>query len=103
MVLKPVSNERRRRPRRRNAGATVKFRRLKTRPDGTPDRYHEGHLMDITREGMCFYSDVPLDAGEKIDFTVTSAAGDPVAEGAGRIAHAHTTAGLHYAGVQFIR
>lgn len=95
-------DNRRKFPRRRGHGASLKFRRLNSLPSGEPDVYHEGTIVDVSEGGMCFYSEAALRRGEKLEYVFRSTSGEKNRDGVARVLHAHADAGSCFVGVEYI-
>jgi hypothetical protein len=97
-----LNKERRKQNRRRGLGALIRFRRLQSHPSKEPDSYHEGHLVNLSRGGACFYSEEELERGEKIEYLMTLAGSNNTIDGVARVSHAHEDAEACFIGIEFL-
>jgi hypothetical protein len=102
MTQRYDGNERRQHLRLEGDMVNVKFRRVEPLPFGEPDFDHDGHLLDISKGGMCFQSDHAITRGEKIHYRVNGAEGETPREGIGKVVRASRDRDFFYIAVEFI-
>jgi hypothetical protein len=97
-----LSKDRRKQHRRRGLASIIRFRRLRSLPSGKPDSYHEGHLIDLSLGGACFYAEESLEQGEKIEYFMTLRGSNNTLDGIARVMHTREDNQVCFVGIQFL-
>ena len=101
-MTNPDNRDLRRFPRLPGDRTPLRFRRVNSLPSGVPDVYHDAHLVDISKSGMCFETDHAITRGEKFEYRVASRGGKTDREGTARIIRVNRDPERFFVAVEFI-
>jgi len=79
----------------------VMFRKLGTSSAAEVDAYHTGKTVDISKGGMRFETEEPLEGGDRIQYFVDSPSGKHGREGTAQVVRAEQAGGWFSVAVEF--
>jgi len=80
----------------------VMFRNLTTPPSTEQDAYYAARSIDISKSGMRFETEHPLNKGDRIQYFVHSASGKSGREGTARVLRVEQAANWYNVAVEFV-
>ena len=89
--------ERRREKRHDGKIYDVMFQVLGAAPSAAPADYHVGRTVDLSRSGMRFETETPLEAGNRIQYFVHSPSGKSGREGTADVVRVESAGGKWFA------